>query len=376
MNGHGMPSSETEFVGGNSPSMRRLLDDAHTIARTREPILLLGETGTGKERLARAIHVMSSRSSGPWVPVNCASLSPDLADSDLFGHTRGAFTGADSSREGYLKSANNGTILLDELGDLPVATQVKLLRVFEDPRIRAKGADKTTPIDVRFIAATSVDLAQAIRDGRFRRDLLERFQATYRIPPLRDRPEDVEPLARHFLSRHAGGEGLNPAAKDISADALALLRAARWPGNARELERAIKSALARTFTSRKEILDVGDFLLGDSLTIEPSEPQMAEAIEAVRALAVALLDGLQNGKVPVTTIENLAKWHSEVSLKRQLAEVFLSRYEGAKAHEQASRLFGYTGAESVRRLLRTMNQRDVERGVEASPVPITPREIK
>jgi transcriptional regulator with PAS, ATPase and Fis domain len=332
------------------------MDEARTIARTREPILLLGETGTGKERLARAIHGMSSRSNGPWVPVNCASLGPELADSELFGHARGAFTGAETARDGILKSADGGTVLLDELGDLPQPTQVKLLRVFEDPRIRAKGSDKTTAINVRIIGATSLNLERAIREGRFRRDLVERFQVKLWIPPLRERPEDIEPLARHFLRIHAGAEGFNPAAKDLGSDALANLRTAPLRGNARELERAVKGALARTFTSEVETIRAEHLVLDAP---QADVLSTAQAVEAVRALATALLDGLIAGAISRDTIEDIAKRFPEVSLKQQLAAVFLLRFQGSIAHEQANRLFGYTTAESVRRLLRSTAKRDV-----------------
>ena len=351
-----VPSSD-EFVTGSSPALRSLLDEVRTIARTREPILLLGETGTGKERLARSIHAMSSRANGPWVPVNCGTLTPELADSELFGHTRGAFTGAAGPRDGLLVTANKGTIFLDEIGDLPVPTQVKLLRVFEDPRIRAKGADQETVIDVRIIGATSVDVTQAMRDGKFRRDLFQRFQSAHRIPPLRERPEDIEALATHFLALHAGGEGLNPAATMISEPALARLRAGRWKGNARELESAVKGALARTFTSCTEQLDVTDFVVSATEQDAPQAPSMVTAIDAVRSLAAFLLEELQGQRVPAASIENLAKQFSAVSLKRQLAEVFLSRYQGAVADDNARRLFGYSSAESVRRLLRTSARR-------------------
>lgn len=356
MNDQAPAPSADEFVEGTSPRIKLLMDDARTMARTREPILILGETGTGKERLARAIHAMSSRNKGPWVPVNCGSLTPELADSELFGHSRGAYTGAVSAREGLLRSADKGTILLDEIGDLPMATQVKLLRVFEDPRIRAQGADSATTVDVRIIGATSLDLRKAVIDGRFRQDFIQRFQTPLRIPPLRDRPEDIDPLALHLLKLHAGAEGLNPAAKELSSDALAKLRSAPLKGNVRELERAIKGALAKTYTSRVETLCADDIVLD---TPEITEPSTSAAAAAVRSLAASLLDGLLAGAIPRDTIEEIAKRFAEVSLKQQLAEVFLARFKGADAHEQARRLFGYSGAESVRRLLRTTALRAV-----------------
>jgi transcriptional regulator with GAF, ATPase, and Fis domain len=342
--------SAHDFVVGASARMLGLIDEARTIARTREPILLLGETGTGKERLARAIHALSNRATRPWVVANCASLTPELADSELFGHARGAFTGAVAARPGLLRKAHGGTIFLDEIGDIPIATQVKLLRVFEDRRIRSQGADEETAVDVRIIAATSVDIARAIREGKFRRDLWERFHTPLYIPPLRDRPEDVELLAVHFLKLHAGGEGLNPAATRISDAAIARLGSARWNGNARELEKAVKGALARTFLARSEVLEVSDF------QIPADEPEMVPAegaAESVRALARFVLGELEAGRAPPATIDAIAQSYPQLSLKRQLAHLFLSRYRGAEAHEKARRLFGYTSAESVRRLLRS-----------------------
>jgi transcriptional regulator with GAF, ATPase, and Fis domain len=218
-----------------SAGMRRALDQAERAAAGRSTILLTGETGTGKEHIARRIHDRSSRGSGPFVAINCAALPEGLLESELFGHEKGAFTGADRRRLGWFELADGGTLLLDEIGDLPLPAQGKLLRVLQEREITRVGGSQAIRVNVRLIAATHRNLAAEVRGGRFREDLFFRLHVVpIHVPPLRERPEDVEPLARMFLDRFAADLGRTT--RPLTPEALALLRAHRWPGNVRELE--------------------------------------------------------------------------------------------------------------------------------------------
>src|SRR5262245_35893808 len=225
-----------------SAGMRRALEQAERAAAGRSTILLTGETGTGKEHVARRIHEGSSRASGPFVAVNCAALPEGLLESELFGHEKGAFTGADRRRVGWFELADGGTLLLDEVGDLPAPAQGKLLRALQEREITRLGGSQSIRVNVRLIAATHRDLAADVRSGRFREDLFYRLHVVpIRLPPLRERPEDVEPLARMFLDRFAAD--LGRATRRLAPEALALLRAHHWPGNVRELENLVDRLL-------------------------------------------------------------------------------------------------------------------------------------
>ncbi|MBK9387961.1 MAG: sigma-54-dependent Fis family transcriptional regulator [Planctomycetes bacterium] len=230
------------FLAPRSPAAREALQLAERVARTTTTVLLLGESGTGKEVLARRIHALSERARGPFVGVNCAALPPDLAEAELFGHERGAFTGADRARAGRFESAHGGTLFLDEIGEMPLALQAKLLRVLQEREIQPLGSDRTKRIDVRVIAATHRDLEAEVRAGRFREDLYYRIRVfVVRLPPLRERSEDLPELAEHFVARCAAQMGR--ARPSLAPDALAALQAHTWPGNVRELENAIERAL-------------------------------------------------------------------------------------------------------------------------------------
>lgn len=218
-----------------------LLSRVEQIAPTEATVLIIGETGTGKELLARHIHNNSNRR-GPFVAVNCGAFSESLVDAELFGHEAGAFTGAAQARQGWFEAANGGTLFLDEIGDLPLPMQVKLLRVLQERQIVRIGSRKPISLDVRLIAATNIDLRDAVQAGRFRADLYYRLGiATLELPPLCDRPGDILPLARHFLQSYAAR--LKLPAVDIAPDAEEFLLRYDWPGNIRELENAIHYAL-------------------------------------------------------------------------------------------------------------------------------------
>ncbi|WP_165837527.1 sigma-54 interaction domain-containing protein [Zavarzinia aquatilis] len=210
------------------------------VAKSSVHILIRGETGVGKELVARRIHALGARQGRPFVAVNCAALSESLFESELFGHERGAFTGAFVATAGWFEAADGGTLFLDEIGELAPAMQAKLLRVIQEREVTRVGARVARPINVRLITATNVDLEQAIADGRFREDLYYRIRvATLRIPPLRDRPADILPLARHFSRHYAAQPGGIP----FTAEAEAALLRHDWPGNIRELENVVQAAL-------------------------------------------------------------------------------------------------------------------------------------
>jgi two-component system, NtrC family, response regulator PilR len=228
---------------GHSEPMRRIFDIVQRIAPARTTVLITGESGTGKERIARAIHEASDRRNKRMLVVNCGAIPENLIEAELFGHERGAFTGAVSSRLGLFREADGGTILLDEVADLPLALQVKLLRVLQERKVRSLGGSSELPVDVRVLAATNRNVEEDVRAGRFRQDLYYRLNVIrVQVPPLRDRREDVRPLALHFVSRCAAEQS-----KDIhglSPEALRALEAYAFPGNVRELENVIERAIA------------------------------------------------------------------------------------------------------------------------------------
>jgi two-component system response regulator AtoC len=227
-------------VVAESPAMRRVMELASRVAPHSTTVLITGESGTGKEVIARAIHRMSPRSGRRFVAINCAAIPENLLESELFGHARGAFTGATADKPGLFEEADGGTLLLDEIGELPSALQAKLLRVLEEGEIRRVGEAKNRKVDVRVLAATARNLEAEVRQGRFREDLYYRINVMrIHLPPLRQRPEDIEALARLFLQRAGERSGrvltLTPAA-------MAALKAHPWPGNVRELENAVERA--------------------------------------------------------------------------------------------------------------------------------------
>jgi DNA-binding NtrC family response regulator len=213
------------------------------VARRHCTVLVRGETGVGKELVARSIHALSRRASGPFVPVDCTALPLPLVESQLFGHARGAFTGADRPTLGFLRAADGGTLFLDELGELPASAQAKLLRAIQERSVVPVGEVQAVPVDVRLVAATHRDLSGMVRRGEFREDLFYRLNVVcLEVPPLRDRVEDVVALAEHFLARLAGL--YDEPVKRLSAEAETALAAYRWPGNVRELQNAVEHACA------------------------------------------------------------------------------------------------------------------------------------
>jgi two-component system response regulator HydG len=246
-----------EMVGGCA-AMREVYRRIDGVATTNSTILVLGESGTGKELVARAIHDRSRRANKPMVTVNCAAIPKELVESELFGHTRGAFTTAVAARAGLFEGANGGTLFLDEIGDLPLSAQVKLLRTLQSGEVKPVGSDTVKNVDVRVVAATNVDLKAAIAAGTFRQDLFYRLNViAVRLPSLRERGDDILLLAHHFIQKHAKLAG-RPATH-LSHEAAVLLQRYDWPGNVRELEHAIEHAV---------VLSEGEVILPRSLPAE------------------------------------------------------------------------------------------------------------
>jgi two-component system response regulator HydG len=227
---------------GQSPPMRRLMEMLATIAPSEATVMVTGESGTGKELIARAIHANSQRRKGPYIAVNCAALTETLLESELFGHEKGAFTGAERRREGRFLAADKGTIFLDEIGEMPLSMQVKLLRVIQEREIQRVGGDQTLKVDVRIVAATNRDLLAEVEARRFRQDLYYRLNVvTLNLPPLRERGEDIPLLATNFLRRFA--EKNDKRIKGYTPEAMDRLLKHSWPGNVRELENAVERAV-------------------------------------------------------------------------------------------------------------------------------------
>jgi len=296
----GAPVDLLRVLHARSPNMRSVVSSAEAVARTSAPVLILGETGTGKEVLARALHRRGPRAEGPFVPVNCGALPGELLESELFGHARGAFSGAIAERAGLFEQAAGGTLLLDEVADLPLALQVKLLRVLQDGEVRRVGQNRSTVIDVRVLAATHKDVDTLVTQGSFRADLYYRLKGfTLRLPPLRERTDDILPLARSFLAAERPACRLAPVTE-------ALLTSHRWPGNLRELANAMRHAA---------VLAEGELVeprhLPEELVRTPSSPSPAEALrtlaEVERAHVLAVLEACHGVQAAAARILGIAR---------------------------------------------------------------------
>jgi DNA-binding NtrC family response regulator len=274
-----------EKILGTSAPMQEVFDTLRQVAPTRATVLVEGESGTGKELVARAIHQLSPRAQGPFVPVHCAALSKTLLESELFGHEKGAYTGATERRSGRFEMADGGTLFLDEIGEIDPAVQVKILRVLEEHKFERVGGSEMIEVDVRMLAATNRDLKQMVADGTFREDLFYRlYVVNVHLPPLRERGGDIPMLAQHFLQEFATENKKN--VTSLTPDALDLLTAYRWPGNVRELrnvmERMVVLARSDKLTVRDLPANIRDLAggkpagsaLAGNLTIEAAEKQL------------------------------------------------------------------------------------------------------
>ena len=264
-----LESDNFHGMTGSSPAMQRLFDRIRRIAQADGPVLITGESGTGKDLVARALHAESPRAKSAFLAVNCAGVPAELLESEFFGHAAGAFSGADQARPGLFREADGGTLFLDEIGEMPVALQAKLLRALQDGRIRPVGSDREVSVDVRLVAATNLDLSSKVAEGAFREDLYYRLEAfQLELPALRERGDDLELLAMRFLARFAAA-GERPA-RQLSERALAVIRAYRWPGNVRELRNAMERAV--TFCDGEQ---VGPEHLPERMRKQPPVPAAA-----------------------------------------------------------------------------------------------------
>jgi DNA-binding NtrC family response regulator len=253
---------------GRSDVMQEVFRLVDQVAQARSTVLITGESGTGKELIAKAIHESSPRATKPFIPVNSSNIPSELLEAELFGHTRGAFTGAVAAKKGYFEVADGGSIFLDEIGDIPPETQARLLRVIQEREFTPLGDTTPRRVDVRIIAATNVDLKEAVRQGAFREDLYYRLSVVpIELPPLRDRREDVLPLAQHFIRKYNEENGRH-ISEQIAPEVLSLMEAYSWPGNVRELENAIERAV---------VIAPGNEITRECLRPEINDPQSARA---------------------------------------------------------------------------------------------------
>ncbi|HKL78213.1 MAG TPA: sigma-54 dependent transcriptional regulator [Gammaproteobacteria bacterium] len=266
--GHQLPTQQPAHdygIIGESPAVRELLHTVELVAPAPSTVQITGESGTGKELVARALHTASARADQPFIAVNCAALPGELIESELFGHEKGAFTGAQQSRAGKFEEAGSGTLFLDEVGEMPLAMQVKLLRALQEREFTRLGSHRPLPLNARLVTATNRDLNREVAEGRFREDLYYRLKVIpLHLPALRERPDDIPVLARHFLTRFA--RDLERPQPGLTAEASAALQAYPWPGNIRELENVLERTLVMTR---------GDTIGADDLPPELQEPSAA-----------------------------------------------------------------------------------------------------
>jgi transcriptional regulator with GAF, ATPase, and Fis domain len=337
---------------GSSLPMVGLWKELIECAPTAGSVLITGETGTGKELVAREIHERSGRPHGNYVSVNCAELGRDRAESELFGHVRGSFTGAERDRPGLFRSTNGGTLFLDEIGELPLDVQAKLLRAIECGEVRPAGADRSLPVDVRVIAATNRSIPEAVSAGIFRRDLQMRFRFAVELPSLRSRVDDIPLLAHHFIRKHREAAGYNSSAETLTAAAATRLVRHRWPGNVRELESCVCRALARSAATRPVELGEELFLI-EAPGGSPLVTARSQAVEAVAALADTLIDAILSGQADAGSPPAIEKAFADVRLREQLVYRFKARFSGTEAMAKLPLVFGVTSMEAINRIIRS-----------------------
>ncbi|SDZ69721.1 sigma54 specific transcriptional regulator, Fis family [Variovorax sp. YR266] len=316
---------DTDLIGP-SQAMREVHKRIGLAAANAMPVLVLGETGTGKEMVARALHRYSARAERPFVAVNCSAIPKELLESELFGHVRGAFTGATGDRPGCFRAADGGVLLLDEIGDMALDVQAKILRALQEGEVTPLGSHKTVKVDVRVVAATHRDLAAAVREGRFREDLLYRLDVlSIRMPPLRERLADIIPLAEHFLRRAALQGAPDAVPKALSAEAAQWLLSHPWPGNVRELRNVMErcQALVRHRVIGGADLDLA---LGAAAPGEAPATLPADWLEGELPAAVEKLERLLIAHALAQTQGNRAEAARRLGIHRQLLYRKLAQY--------------------------------------------------
>jgi two-component system, NtrC family, response regulator HydG len=296
---YGLPN-----IIATDPKMIAVLGMIEQIADSSASVLITGESGTGKDLIARALHFSSSRRDGPFIPINCAAIPESLIESELFGYVKGAFTDARQSKTGLFIAARGGTLFLDEIGEMPPLLQAKLLRAIEDKRIRPLGAIEETSIDVRIVAASNTDLDKAISEGKFRSDLYYRLATvTLAVPPLRERPQDVPLLAKHFLIR-ASAEAAKTI-PDLDPDAMACLTRYRWPGNVRELQSAIQTGVILCRDNKLGVKDLPTRVTGGVPSVKILEDVVQRRLsldQLEREYVRAVLESVNGNKTEASAI--------------------------------------------------------------------------
>lgn len=312
--------SMSETVVGAAGGLRGVFERINRVSKSDVPVLILGETGSGKEVIAREIHTRSKRADGPFIRVNCGAIPPELIDSELFGHEKGSFTGATSQRHGWFERAHQGTLFLDEVGELPLAAQVRLLRVLQDGLIQRVGGEQDLSVDVRIVAATHRDLPNLIQDGRFREDLWYRL-ATFPVvlPPLRERRGDIPALAAHFARRAAGRLGVR--VQNPTEDDLILLASYGWPGNVREFAAVLDRAV---ILGDGERLEVAKALGAQPATSPAPQPRTSfgspsHPPQSVRAEPLATLDQAMRAHIEAALAQTFGRIEGRHGAARLLA---------------------------------------------------------
>jgi len=275
-------STRSQRIVGNSPALKSVLEQVQMVGPTDSTVLILGETGTGKELIAGAIHSISGRSGRPFVKLNCAAIPAELLESELFGHERGAFTGAVAQKLGRFEAANTGTLFLDEIGDLPLTSQAKLMRVLQEQEFERLGSTTTRHTDVRIVAATNQDLGELIADQQFRPDLYYRLNVfPIILPPLRERVSDIPLLVRHFVEKY--GARMSKQISRISDDSMDALERCPWPGNIRELQNFIERALVLTKGDVLELPPQPSVLVTNSVPVTLRESERHHLLKALES---------------------------------------------------------------------------------------------
>lgn len=325
-------------IVGKSAAIKKSFEIAKRVANSAATVLITGESGTGKEVFAKAIHQMSDRSGQNFIAINCSAIPEQLLESELFGHAKGAFTGAIEKKRGLISEADGGTLFLDEIGDIPMPLQAKLLRVIQDRKIKPVGENKYLNIDVRILAATHKNLREEVKHNRFREDLFFRLNVIpLTIPPLRDRPEDILPLSNYFLKKYSL---INKArVTGFSRAATEYLLSHKWPGNVRELENAVERAVVLSQNTEIQVLDLMD----------PSELNGSEGAGVAEHLADLKSNSFKSEILNERPIEPLA------SIEKNYIEYALQRFEGAK--EQTAKALGID-RKTLYRKLKTYSSPD------------------